>query len=59
MMDAIQTKSAILTQPKAGYYFICIQQEDGEFKRFQISKNDVMEILFKGADIAFRQREGT
>lgn len=58
MMDAIPTKSAILTHPKEGYYYICIQQADGEFKRYQITKNDVLEMTHTGAGIAYRQRDG-
>jgi len=57
MMDAIPTKSAILTQPKYGHYYLCVQQADGEFKRFEISRNDVCELVAKGADIAYRHRE--
>ena len=57
MTDAISTKSAILTQPKHGHYHLCIQQADGEFKRFEISRNDLAEIVINGAAMALRYQE--
>ncbi len=57
MMDAIPTKSAILTQPKHGHFHLCVQQADGEFKRFEISRNDLAEIVVNGSAMALRYTE--
>lgn len=57
MIEAVPTKSAILTQPKRGYFHLCVQESNGKFVRYEISRNDVCELVAKGADMAFRYRE--
>lgn len=56
-IDPIKTKNAILTQPKHGHYNLCITQPDGTFVRYEISRNDVCEMVIKGASMAYRHAE--
>jgi hypothetical protein len=55
--EAIKIRNVILTQPKRGYFNLCIQEADGTFKRYAISRNDVCELVVRGADMAFSYRE--
>jgi hypothetical protein len=57
MKDEIPTKLAYLTQPKNGFYILNIQEEDGTFKRYQVSRNSVCGFVSDGASMAFRHRE--
>jgi hypothetical protein len=55
--EAIKIRNVILTQPKRGYFNLCVTEVDGSFIRYEISLNDVRELVAKGADMAFRYTE--
>jgi len=57
MTEPTKTKNIILTQPKRGYFNVCVTLEDGTFYRFEASRNDVCELVARGADMAFRYQE--
>jgi hypothetical protein len=57
VLDAIKTKTVMLTQPKRGYFNLCVTEYDGTFIRYEISLNDVRELVARGADMSFRYTE--
>ena len=57
MTDAVKTRNIILTEPKRGCYNICITLPDGTFHRYEASRNDVCELMVKGASVAYRLAE--
>ena len=56
-LDAIKTRNAILTQPKRGEFNLCITEHDGTFIRYEISRNDLAEIVVNGSAMALRYQE--